>query len=74
MVLRRQVPADDDHGDPVIFRLVPDALPFLRITKLQVPVRISGNEEHILGRLGQQANCLPGGAAFRSHSSGSASW
>jgi len=52
MVLRQQVLANGDHSDSLAVYLVPNALPRLRTTELQVPVYISGPAGPDLGRLG----------------------
>jgi len=67
MVLRQQIFADGDHGDPLAVHLVSDTLSRLRATEFQVPVHISGLAGPDLGRLGQQASHCSGRAAFRPH-------
>lgn len=52
VVLRQQVPADGDLGDPVAVHLLPVPLPRLHAAKLQVPVYISGSTGPDLERLG----------------------
>lgn len=54
--------------------LIPDALPRLRTTELQVPVYISGPTGPDLGRLGQQTDRRSSRAAFCPHAHSLALW
>lgn len=74
MVLRQQVLADGDYGDPLAVHLVPDTLPRLRATEFQVPVHISGSTGPDLGRLGQQTHRRSDRATFRPHAHSPTLW